>query len=81
MALLLGKHALAVMYLLPLSVLGALLIFAGGELALMIKDMKDRTDLFVVLIMMAVTLATNLAVALVVGIILAYTFKTKRFKI
>lgn len=81
LALLLGKHALAIIFLLPLSVLGALLIFAGSELALMIKDMKERTDLFVVLTMLAITLSTNLAIAFAIGLILAYAFKTKKFKV
>lgn len=81
LALLFGIHALSIIYLLPLSILGILLIFAGGELALMIKDMKERTDLFVVIIMLGITLATNLAVAFITGIIIAYAFKTDKLKI
>ncbi|MCL0037503.1 putative sulfate/molybdate transporter [Thermodesulfovibrionales bacterium] len=81
LALLFGEHALAILYLLPFSFLGALLIFAGVELALMILDVKKRTDLFVALTMIATTLATNLAIAFAVGLILAYAFKTEKFKI
>jgi SulP family sulfate permease len=75
LAFLFGKHALYIIYLLPFSILGVLLIFAGSELALMIRDVKERMDLFVVLLMLGITIATNLAIAFIVGIIIAYAFK------
>ena len=81
LAVLFGRHALAIIYLIPMSVLGILLIFAGSQLCLMIKDMKDKTDLFVVIIMLGITLATNLAVAFITGIIVAYAFKTGKLKV
>jgi SulP family sulfate permease len=81
LAILFGKHALAIIYLIPMSVLGILLVFAGSQLCLMIKDIKDKTDLFVVIIMLGITLATNLAVAFVTGIIVAYAFKTGKLKV
>jgi SulP family sulfate permease len=81
LAILFGKHALAIIYLIPMSVLGILLVFAGSQLCLMIKDIKDKTDLFVVIIMLGITLATNLAVAFVTGIITAYAFKTGKLRV
>lgn len=81
LALLFGAGALSIIYLLPLSVLGILLVFAGSQLALMIKDMKERADLFVVIIMLGITLATNLAVAFIAGIVIAYAFKTGKLKV
>lgn len=81
LALLLGQHALPVIYLLPLSVLGILLVFAGSQLAIMVGDMKERTDLFVVVVMLGITLATNLAAAFIVGIILAYILKLGKLNI
>jgi len=81
LALLLGEHILAVINLLPLSVLGVLLTFAGIELSLMIKDIKEHSDLFVVFAMIAVTLAANLAPALVIGLILSYIMGKKKFQL
>ncbi len=81
LALLLGQHALPVIYLLPLSILRILLVFAGSQLALMVGDVRERTDLFVVIIMLGITLATNLAVAFIVGIALAYIFKIGRLSV
>jgi SulP family sulfate permease len=71
-ALVLGDMAMGVLTLLPFAVLGALLCFAGVELALMIKDVRERRDLLVVLVMLGVTLATSLAVGFGVGIVLAW---------
>lgn len=81
LALLLGQHALPVIYLLPLSILGILLVFAGSQLAIVVGDMKERTDLFVVVVMLGITLATNLAVAFIVGIILAYILKLGKLSV
>jgi len=81
LAVLFGGYALSIIYLLPLSVLGILLIFAGSQLALMIRDMKERADLFVVVTMLGITIATNLAAAFIVGIIIAYAFKTGKLKV
>jgi SulP family sulfate permease len=78
LALFLGAHSLAVVYLLPMSILGVLLIFAGSQLALTIIDLQDRKGLFVALVMLGITLATNLAVGFLVGIALAYSLKSER---
>ena len=81
LALFLGIHALAVVYLVPMSVLGVLLIFAGSQLALTIIDMKERKDLFVALIMLGITLASNLAIGFVVGLAVAYALKSEKMAI
>ena len=81
LALLLGTHSLAVVYLLPMSILGVLLIFAGTQLALTIIDTKERRDLFVVLVMLGITLASNLAVGFLVGIALAYALKSEKLAV
>ena len=39
------------------SILGILLIFAGGQLALTVIDLKDRKGLYVALMMLGITLA------------------------
>jgi len=81
LAIFLGIHSLAIIYLIPFSVLGILLIFAGSQLALTVIDMKEKRDLFVSMIMLGITLASNLAVAFGVGILLAYALKSKRLNI
>jgi len=81
LAIFLGAHALAVVYLVPMSVLGVLLVFAGSQLALTIIDMRERKDLFVVLIMLGITFASNLAVGFVVGILIAYALKSEKLTV
>ncbi len=72
LAVLFGKHSLTITYLIPMSVLGILLLFAGAQLGLTILDMKERKDLFITLLILGITLASNLAVAFMVGIIVAF---------
>jgi SulP family sulfate permease len=64
-----------------MSALGVLLVFAGSQLALTILDLKERKDLFVPLMMVGITLASNLAVGFIVGIALAYALKSEKFTI
>ena len=81
LAVLLGRHALSVIYLMPMAVLGVLLLFAGSQLALTIIDMKERKDLFVVLVMLGITLAANLAVGFLAGIAVAYALKSEKLSV
>lgn len=81
LAILLGSNALAVLHLIPMSVLGVLLIFTGSELALAISDMSERRDLSVALIILGITLASNLAIGFIVGIALAYLLKSERLSV
>lgn len=74
-ALILGDGATQILGLLPLSVLGALLAFAGAQLAVVILDVKTRKDLFVVIVVLGVSLAIQLAVGFVVGTILYYALR------
>lgn len=81
LALFLGAHVLAVVQLLPLSILGVLLVFAGSQLAMTILDMMSRKEMFVVMIMLGITLASNLAIAFGVGIVLAYALKSEKLSV
>ena len=81
LAILLGRHCLALIYLLPLSVLGVLLLFAGSQLALTVLDLKGRKELFVCLIILGITLATNLAAGFIAGIAISYLLKWKKLSI
>ena len=81
LGLLLGFHALALIYLLPMAILGVMLLFAGSQLALTVIDLNARKDLFVALMILGITLATNLAVGFVIGTALAYALKSDRLDI
>jgi SulP family sulfate permease len=81
LALFLGTHAITLVHLIPFAVLGVLLIFAGSQLAMTIRDVKGSSDLFVIVIMLAMTLATNLAVGFGVGIVLAYALKAGKVSV
>ena len=76
-----GSRALPLVNLLPMSVLGVLLLFAGSQLSLTLLDIKERKDLFVTLMILGITLALNLAVGYIVGFVAAYALKSDRFKI
>jgi sulfate permease, SulP family len=80
-ALFLGIHALSVVYLLPMAILGVLLIFAGAQLALTVIDLTARKDLFVSLLILGITLASNLAIGFLAGIVVAYALKSERLKV
>jgi SulP family sulfate permease len=81
LVLFLGQHSLALIYLLPLSILGVLLIFAGAQLALTIIDLTGKKELFVALAVLGITLAANLAAGFIVGFFLAYALKSDKLSI
>jgi len=81
LALLFGEGIVPVLRVMPLAILGVLLTFAGLQLALMIQDLTDRRDFFVVLLMLGLTLVFNLAVAFLTGIAVACLLKTRWIKV
>ena len=81
LALFFGENALIILNLIPLSLLGVLLVFAGAQLALMIQDLTEKKDLFVALVMLGITLTVNLAVAFICGIAIAYAMKSDRVSV
>ncbi len=81
LGLFVGTHATALFSLLPFAVMGALLTFAGAQLALMVRDVNERNDLFVVLVILAVALATSLSWGFAVGLALAFAFRGLKMSI
>jgi SulP family sulfate permease len=81
LALLLGKGAITIIHLIPLSILGILLLFAGAQLAMTVSDMEDRKGLFVCLTVLGITLATNLAAGFIAGIVIAHLLKIKSLEV
>jgi len=81
LALVFGESVVSVLRLLPFSVLGVLLAFAGIQLALVIQDVHDRKELFVALLMVGLALVFNLGVAFFLGIAVAYVVKNERMNV
>jgi SulP family sulfate permease len=81
LAFFLGYHSLAVICNLPMAALGVLLIFAGAQLALTLLDMQTRKELFIPILVLGITLASNLAAGFLSGIAVAYILKWKRISI
>ena len=81
LALFLGSHALALIYMLPMAALGVLLIFAGVQLTLTLLDMQTRKELFVPILVLSITLASNLAAGFLTGIAVAYILKWKKLSV
>jgi SulP family sulfate permease len=80
-ALFLGQHATAILHLLPISILGVLLVFAGSQLSLSILDMMMQKEMFVVLLILAITLTTSLSWGFTVGLIIAHLLKAEKLSI
>ncbi len=80
-ALLFGESSIEILKLLPFSILGVLLFIAGAELMTMIKDLKGKSEFYVPLVMLGITLMSNLAWAFVIGLILAYLLKYEKIKV
>ncbi len=76
-----GTGLLTLIYLIPMAILGVLLFFAGGQLALTLLDIKERKDLFVTFAILVITLSSNLGVGFMAGIVLAYMLKTRFFTV
>jgi SulP family sulfate permease len=81
LALFLGEQLMGIIYLLPMAALGVLLVFAGAQLSLTVLDMKTRKDMFVPILVVGVTLASNLAAGFLVGIAVAYALKSEKLSV
>lgn len=81
LALFLGEHIMGIIYLLPMSALGVLLIFAGAQLALTLLDMNTRKEMFVPILVLSITLASNLAAGFLVGIAIASALRSEKLNV
>lgn len=70
--LLAGQGMFDVVRIIPVAVLGTMLLFAGIELCLAMRDMETRGHLFTIFLMVACTLTFNLTVAFLCGILVAW---------
>jgi SulP family sulfate permease len=81
LALILGNNIISFFNLLPMSILGILLIFAGSQLTLTIMDLDNRKDYFVATLILGITLASNLAAGFIIGIAAAHLLKWKKLTV
>jgi len=80
-AVMFGEHTLILVHLLPLSVLGVLLVFAGAQLGLTVIDMHNRKEFFVILLIVGITLAANMAAGFLVGILIDRLISRDHFSV
>ncbi|XP_010548484.1 PREDICTED: molybdate transporter 1 [Tarenaya hassleriana] len=69
LGLVLGSSLVAILDRFPVGVLGALLLFAGIELAMAARDMNTKEDSFVMLVCAATSLGSNAAIGFVSGVV------------
>ncbi len=81
LVLIFGQNILGLLHYIPMSCLGVLLVFAGIQLSLTLLSVEKRKDLFVVLIMLGITFAHNLAAAFILGIAAAYLLRSEKINI
>jgi SulP family sulfate permease len=77
LALFLGNNITGLFNLLPMSVLGVLLIFAGSQLTLTIMELKTRKDYFVATLILGI----NLAAGFIAGMVVAQVLKWKKLSV
>ncbi len=81
LAVLLGDNIVGLFNLLPMSILGVLLMFAGSQLTLTIMDLKNRKDYFVATLILGITLASNLAAGFIAGMVVAQLFRWEKLSV
>jgi len=81
LVLVLGDNIILILSMIPLSILGVLLVFAGGQLAMTILDVRERKSMFVVVLILGTTLAYNLALGFGIGLVLANLLKSDRLSV
>jgi len=81
LALLVGNNIVKVLSLLPMSILGVLLVYAGSQLTLTIMDLDHRKDYFVATLILGITLASNLAAGFIAGMILAQLLRWDKLSV
>ncbi len=81
LALVLGSDVINVLNLLPMSILGVLLVFAGSQLTLTVMDLDSRKDFFVATLILGITLASNLAAGFIAGMLVAQVLKWEKLSV
>ncbi len=77
----LGPSLADILSLLPMAVLGVLLLFAGLELCLAVRDLTERSGLFIVFFMLVISMTVNLALAFLLGATLCWLMEQRGLRI
>lgn len=81
-ALVFGKIGISLLSSIPYAILGVLLLFAGLELALLIRDITEKNDLFIAILIAVIGFATtNMGIAFFLGILVMYLIKLRNIKL
>jgi len=67
--------------LLPMSILGALLMFAGSELTLTIMDLNNCKDYFFATLILCIILASNLAAGFIAGMVIVQLLRREKLSV
>jgi len=81
LAILFGNSIVQIFNLIPMSVLGVLLIFAGAQLTLAMMDLDQRKDFFIATLILGITLASNLAAGFISGMIVAHVLRWEKLSV
>jgi SulP family sulfate permease len=81
LAIVFGNSIVQVFNLIPMSILGVLLIFAGAQLSLAMMDLDQRKDLFVATLILGITLASNLAAGFISGMVVAHILRWEKLSV
>ena len=77
-----GKMSFAILSCLPNAVFGTLLLFAGLELAILIRDMDKKKDVFIALLIACIAISTNnMGAAFISGIITDQLIQWKKIEL
>lgn len=77
-----GKMGIALLSSIPNGILGVLLLFAGLELALLIRDVTGKKELFITFLVAGIGLATtNMGIAFFIGILAQGLLKWRRIEL
>ncbi len=82
LGVLFGKISISILSSIPGSILGILLIFAGIELGLLIRDLSEKNDLFVAILIAGIGFSTtNMGIAFIAGIVVKYLIEWRKIQI
>ena len=81
LAIVFGNSIVQVFNLIPMSILGVLLIFAGAQLTLAMMDLDQRKDFFVATLILGITLASNLAAGFISGLVVAHVLSWEKLSV
>lgn len=79
--LILGQDGVKLLQLIPEAVLGGLLFYSGLDLAVAARNINEKKDVFLVLVVTALTLALTPALAFIVGLVIGQGLERKIIRI